>query len=236
MPRFVLTLLILVIVLIPSGAAQATAVKPLLDFDCSDFSTQAQAQRYLLPGDPHRLDGDGDGVACDSLPCPCTNSRQQATTRPLVTVPKRKAKRVFRERVQVIRVIDGDTVDVRLKGRTKRVRILGIDTPEVYGWTVMCAGPEASAYLKQLLAPGTWVRMVSDPSQAAKDKYSRLLRYVHRAGDGLDVGAAQVSAGLARSFVYHGVPYQRVSSYAPLEARARAQGVGVWACARPFSS
>lgn len=48
MPRFVLTLLILVIVLIPSGAAQATAVKPLLDFDCSDFSTQAQAQRYLL--------------------------------------------------------------------------------------------------------------------------------------------------------------------------------------------
>lgn len=38
------------------------------DLDCSDFSTQEEAQRYLLPGDPHRLDGDGDGVACETLP------------------------------------------------------------------------------------------------------------------------------------------------------------------------
>jgi hypothetical protein len=37
------------------------------DYDCSDFSTQAEAQGYLLPGDPYRLDGDGDGVACESL-------------------------------------------------------------------------------------------------------------------------------------------------------------------------
>lgn len=40
------------------------------DCDCSDFSTQAQAQAVLdaFPGDPHRLDGDRDGVACESLP------------------------------------------------------------------------------------------------------------------------------------------------------------------------
>ena len=41
------------------------------DKDCSDFSTQAEAQRFFEqagPGDPHRLDGDGDGVACESLP------------------------------------------------------------------------------------------------------------------------------------------------------------------------
>jgi hypothetical protein len=38
------------------------------DKNCSDFSTQAEAQRWLLPGDPHNLDGDGDGVACESLP------------------------------------------------------------------------------------------------------------------------------------------------------------------------
>jgi hypothetical protein len=38
------------------------------DCDCSDFSSQAQAQQYLLPGDPYRLDGDGDGIACESLP------------------------------------------------------------------------------------------------------------------------------------------------------------------------
>jgi len=41
------------------------------DRDCSDFSTQAAAQRFFRaaqPGDPHRLDGDGDGRACESLP------------------------------------------------------------------------------------------------------------------------------------------------------------------------
>jgi hypothetical protein len=41
------------------------------DLDCSDFSNQAQAQQNLLPGDPYELDADGDGVACESLPCPC---------------------------------------------------------------------------------------------------------------------------------------------------------------------
>ena len=40
------------------------------DCDCKHFSTQAQAQQVLnsFPGDPHRLDGDNDGVACESLP------------------------------------------------------------------------------------------------------------------------------------------------------------------------
>jgi hypothetical protein len=37
------------------------------DVDCSDFSSSAEAQGYLLPGDPYRLDADGDGQACDSL-------------------------------------------------------------------------------------------------------------------------------------------------------------------------
>jgi Excalibur calcium-binding domain len=37
------------------------------DYDCSDFDSQKEAQKYLLPGDPYRLDGDGDGKACESL-------------------------------------------------------------------------------------------------------------------------------------------------------------------------
>ncbi len=39
-----------------------------VDYDCSDFSTQEEAQEYLLPGDPYGLDGDNDGVACEDLP------------------------------------------------------------------------------------------------------------------------------------------------------------------------
>ena len=40
------------------------------DCNCSDFRTQAEAQRVLnaYSGDPHRLDRDRDGVACESLP------------------------------------------------------------------------------------------------------------------------------------------------------------------------
>jgi micrococcal nuclease len=43
--------------------------RPNRDYDCKDFKTQAEAQRMLekYPGDPFRLDGDRDGVACDSL-------------------------------------------------------------------------------------------------------------------------------------------------------------------------
>jgi endonuclease YncB( thermonuclease family) len=47
---------------------QATTTR---DRDCGDFSTQAEAQAFFearQPGDPHRLDGDGNGRACESLP------------------------------------------------------------------------------------------------------------------------------------------------------------------------
>ncbi|WP_259060962.1 thermonuclease family protein [Salinibacter ruber] len=41
------------------------------DRDCGDFDTQPEAQRFFerhQPGDPHGLDGNGDGQACESLP------------------------------------------------------------------------------------------------------------------------------------------------------------------------
>ncbi len=39
------------------------------DMDCPDFATQPEAQAFYEangPGDPHRLDRDGDGVGCES--------------------------------------------------------------------------------------------------------------------------------------------------------------------------
>jgi endonuclease YncB( thermonuclease family) len=50
---------------------QRSRRQQVTDRDCSDFDTQPEAQRFFeraKPGDPHRLDGDGDGVACESLP------------------------------------------------------------------------------------------------------------------------------------------------------------------------
>jgi Excalibur calcium-binding domain len=53
--------------------------KARADVDCSDFSTQAQAQSFFLnhggpSSDPDGLDADHDGKACESLPCPCAGS------------------------------------------------------------------------------------------------------------------------------------------------------------------
>jgi len=43
------------------------------DKDCADFRSQAAAQKFFKKHggprkDPHRLDGDNDGIACESLP------------------------------------------------------------------------------------------------------------------------------------------------------------------------
>lgn len=41
------------------------------DYDCTNFSTHAEAQDFLESedsGDPHGLDRDGDGIACETLP------------------------------------------------------------------------------------------------------------------------------------------------------------------------
>jgi endonuclease YncB( thermonuclease family) len=54
-------------------AQQRSRREQITDRDCSDFDTQPEAQRFFERAggpsqDPHRLDGDGDGVACESLP------------------------------------------------------------------------------------------------------------------------------------------------------------------------
>lgn len=60
---------------LPSGVnPAATAVAA--DRDCADFDTQREAQRFFEnhggpQNDPHQLDGDNDGRACETLPCPC---------------------------------------------------------------------------------------------------------------------------------------------------------------------
>lgn len=54
-----------------------------VDYDCANFSNQAEAQEYLLAGDPYRLDGDGDGLACEALPCPCSYSAPPAPPPPI---------------------------------------------------------------------------------------------------------------------------------------------------------
>jgi micrococcal nuclease len=54
-----------------AGSALPPCAQTGGDCDCAHFATHAEAQAFyesLLPGDPHELDGDANGIACESLP------------------------------------------------------------------------------------------------------------------------------------------------------------------------
>src|SRR3989337_884130 len=81
-------------------------------------------------------------------------------------------------------VVDGDTIDVVVDGREERVRLIGIDTPEVPhesdgarpAQPGECFGTEAQAFTATLLPLGTPVRLERDV--VGRDDYGRVLAYV----------------------------------------------------------
>ncbi len=126
-------------------------------------------------------------------------------------------------------VADGDTVDLR---DGARVRLVQIDTPEVYFGTE-CYGPQASAITKRLLPPGTAVRLLVEPATDRVDEYGRLLRYVVRARDGLDVNLRLVAVGAAAPYFYDGRRGMYANRLDQLAKHARTERLGLWgACPR----
>ncbi len=124
----------------------------------------------------------------------------------------------------VTRVVDGDTVEVRIGDRVEDVRYIGVDTPETVkpDTPVQCFGPQASAFNHRLVE-GHKVRLVFGVER--RDIYGRLLAYAylgHRF-----VNATLVRRGLARSLTIP--PNNR---YAPLfrrlELHAARAGRGLW--------
>ena len=75
-PRTAVALALLIAIATVAVAAAAVPPDPAAarDYDCADFANQAEAEEYLLPGDPYNLDADSDGIACEDLPCPCSYS------------------------------------------------------------------------------------------------------------------------------------------------------------------
>lgn len=120
---------------------------------------------------------------------------------------------------RVERVVDGDTVVLAGLGKA---RLIGIDTPEVYGG-VECFGPEASAYAKREL-DGARVRYTVGREE--RDRYGRLLVYLWL-GDGRSFNALLVSRGYAQPLTI--APND---DYAPtflrLSRTARERRAGLW--------
>jgi micrococcal nuclease len=121
----------------------------------------------------------------------------------------------------VIYVVDGDTVHVTVGGRKEKVRLIGIDTPEVG----QCDAGKATALAKRL-ALGRAVTLVGDPTQATRDRYGRLLAYVVLRG-GLDLGYQELVRGYARVYVYDR-PFRRLVAYHRAERVGRTRADGIW--------
>jgi micrococcal nuclease len=127
----------------------------------------------------------------------------------------------------VVRVIDGDTLVVRLEGHDEHLRMIGIDTPESVApdRPVECYGKEASTRTAQLVPPGTAVRIARDVEP--RDRYGRLLGYVYRAKDNVLVNQTLVQEGFAEAKEYP----PNTAMQRPLEAaesQARAKRAGLW--------
>ena len=120
------------------------------------------------------------------------------------------------EQAIVTRVIDGDTIDVRLNDQTERVRYIGINSPEREE-ACYSAATAANAALVQ----GQQVTLVRDVNET--DTYGRLLRYVY-VGD-VFVNGELVADGYAESRAYP--PDTRQQIYLDsLERAAKAAGRG----------
>jgi len=123
------------------------------------------------------------------------------------------------ETVQVLRIVDGDTISIEeADGDTEHVRIIGIDTPE----KGECYFDEASEHLRQLIG-NRRVELKSQPTDN-RDKYQRLLRYVHLADK--DVGRIMLQDGYARIFPWFDHP--RMEEYKAVEFEAKQEGRGLW--------
>jgi micrococcal nuclease len=125
--------------------------------------------------------------------------------------------------VKVTRVVDGDTIDISpsVEGRS-RVRLIGMDTPEVYFGT-QPYGPEASAFAKHALE-GKEVQLELDVQKI--DPYRRLLAYIYLP-DGRMFNEVLVEEGYAQVATFPpNVKYQ--DRFLKAQREARAQNRGLW--------
>jgi micrococcal nuclease len=147
---------------------------------------------------------------------------ETAVTRPWETVwsdyPELRGKTA--EETVVERVVDGDTFVTR---EGSRVRLIGVNTPEITG-SAEFYGEEAAAYTKRMLT-GKTVWMFKDVSET--DRYGRLLRFVFIPGDGIMFNERLVREGYANAATYP-PDVSLADRFREAEREARTAGTGLW--------
>ncbi len=130
---------------------------------------------------------------------------------------------------RVVKVVDGDTIDIDAPSaglRTTRIRLWGVDTPEVAGSPrgAMHFGAEASAFAKSAVM-GKRVQLELLEHET-RDKFGRLLAYVFVEGESISLneGLIRTGHGYADSRFDH--PW--LTRFMAAESAAMAEDVGLW--------
>ena len=128
----------------------------------------------------------------------------------------------------VINIVDGDTLDINCPDNQKsytRIRLLGVDTPEIYSESgEMFFAREASEFTKELVL-GKQVTIFLDEISDTRDKFDRLLAYVFLP-DGRFLNELLLSEGFAYSYTKYRHSYY--NKYNQLESRAKSNKKGLW--------
>jgi micrococcal nuclease len=137
--------------------------------------------------------------------------------------------------VELVDVVDGDTIKVRLSREVlpqspglaehENVRLIGFDAPETRHPTkgAQPGGQEARNGIKAMLT-GQQLYLAFD--RELRDRYGRLLAYVYTA-DGLCINLRMVEMGLAPALLRY--PFNLKEEFASAEKAARRAGTGIWA-------
>ena len=127
---------------------------------------------------------------------------------------------------RVVAVHDGDTITVRMDGRTEKVRLVGIDSPELQDerQAYRDAAYAARDYARSRLG-GETVTLEAEPRQGDRDAYGRLVRFVIL-DDGTNVNEELVRKGYAH--VYDKFQFTLKPRFKAAEAEAKREKLGVW--------
>ena len=126
---------------------------------------------------------------------------------------------------QVLRVINGDTIEIRYKGTPTSVQLIGVDAPETETKSSPAEryGTEASDFIQDLLSDeSVYLRF----GETKRDKYGRLLAYLYRASDGIFVNTEVIREGYGR--VETRFPFKHMERFQSYETRAQTDHKGIW--------
>ncbi|WP_246092752.1 thermonuclease family protein [Terrilactibacillus laevilacticus] len=129
----------------------------------------------------------------------------------------------------VVKIVDGDTIHVKIKGKDEIVRMLLIDTPETHapGKPVQVYGPEASQFAEKELPVGSHIQIEEGVKGHERDKYDRLLGYIYLENGDM-YNAKVVEKGLARVGYIYPPNTKHLDMLKEKQADAEKAHLGIW--------